>query len=80
MRNRLVVLVVISATALLFVGCSGNNNKVSETTVEYSTTPTGTVKAWAFENADDVGKARLEFAKNKFSGVIVDFDATTFDV
>ncbi|MEA5116158.1 MAG: extracellular solute-binding protein, partial [Propionicimonas sp.] len=41
--------------------------------------PSGTLKAWGFENADDVGRSRLDYVAGKLSGVTVDLDATAFD-
>ncbi len=45
----------------------------------FGTSPAGALNAWAFDNADDVGKARLEHAKQQLSGVTVTLDATPFD-
>jgi multiple sugar transport system substrate-binding protein len=35
--------------------------------------------AWGFNNADDVGKARLDYAKSQLSGVNITLDQTGFD-
>jgi multiple sugar transport system substrate-binding protein len=46
---------------------------------EFAGTPEGTLDAWGFENADDVGTSRLEYVKGKLTGVDIQLDATAFD-
>jgi multiple sugar transport system substrate-binding protein len=41
--------------------------------------PTGTLHAWAFDNADDVGKARMDYAAQQLHGVTITMDQTSFD-
>ncbi|WP_433293716.1 ABC transporter substrate-binding protein [Actinoplanes sp. CA-030573] len=45
----------------------------------FSTNPTGTLSAWAFDNADEVGKARMDYAAKQLQGVTIKMDQTTFD-
>jgi len=45
----------------------------------FSTNASGEMTAWGFENADEVGKSRLDYAKQKMSGVTLKLDATAFD-
>jgi multiple sugar transport system substrate-binding protein len=45
----------------------------------FSGAATGTLSAWAFDNPDDVGQARLDYAKQKLAGVTIKMDETTFD-
>jgi multiple sugar transport system substrate-binding protein len=47
--------------------------------VEYTDNPTGALAVWGFNNADDVGKARLNYAKSQLSGVTITLDETGFD-
>jgi multiple sugar transport system substrate-binding protein len=45
----------------------------------FNANPTGALKAWGFNNADDVGQARLDYAKQQLSGVTITMDQTNFD-
>jgi multiple sugar transport system substrate-binding protein len=45
----------------------------------FTTNATGNLSAWGFENADEVGTSRLDYAKNKLTGVTIKIDATAFD-
>lgn len=69
----------VAGTVLLLAGCGGGPATQTEEQVQFSTNPTGELKAWGFDNADDVGKARLDYAKSKLSGVTITLDATGFD-
>ena len=77
---------VVTAVAVSLTGaCGGGGEDGGEAggaespPVAFGTSPTGALNAWAFDNADDVGKARLEHAKQQLSGVTVTLDATPFD-
>jgi multiple sugar transport system substrate-binding protein len=45
----------------------------------FSTNASGDLSAWGFENADEVGTSRLDYAKGKLTGVNIKIDATAFD-
>jgi multiple sugar transport system substrate-binding protein len=45
----------------------------------FSSTVSGALSAWAFDNADDVGKARIQYAAGKLNGVTIKMDQTPFD-
>jgi len=45
----------------------------------FSSAASGALNAWAFDNPDDVGKARLDYAAQQLSGVSIKMDETTFD-
>jgi multiple sugar transport system substrate-binding protein len=80
MRKRMVGLVAIgAASALLLAGCAGGGEEAPSGDVDFSAEPTGTLKAWGFENADDVGQARLDYAAEQLSDVDIELDATAFD-
>jgi multiple sugar transport system substrate-binding protein len=67
-------------TAVLVVtGCGGGAEPQSEEQTQFTTNPTGELQAWGFDNADDVGQARLDHAKSKLAGVTITLDATGFD-
>ncbi|QLD11811.1 ABC transporter substrate-binding protein [Microbacterium oleivorans] len=78
MRNRLIgTAAVAAASVVLLTGCTGDGGTEEE--VDFAATPTGTLAAWGFENADDVGTARLDYAAEQLGDVDVQLDATAFD-
>lgn len=68
--------VALLTTALL-AGC-GSGSGTAESS-SFSTSAKGTLKAWGFNNTDDVGKARLAYAKKQLGDVTVQMDQTAFD-
>ncbi len=83
MRKRLLGLAAIGASsALLLAGCAGGGgggDNGGSGGIDYTSTPSGTLSAWGFENADDVGQSRLDYAAKQLSGVDIQLDATAFD-
>lgn len=82
MKRRHAVLATLSVVPalLLTAACgSGGGGSSSAASVSFSAKPSGTLNAWAFDNADDVGNARLAYAKQQLSGVNIKLDQTTFD-
>ncbi|MEV7767641.1 extracellular solute-binding protein [Microbacterium sp. NPDC086615] len=79
MRKRsLAGVAAVTASALLLTSCSGGSDDPAADG-DFSTQPTGTLAAWGFENADDVGQSRLDYAAEKLGDVEVTLDATAFD-
>lgn len=76
MRAR-VGIAAAAAAALLLTGCGGGGGAADA--ADFEAEPTGTLSAWGFENADDVGQARLDHAASTLSGVTLELDATAFD-
>lgn len=72
---------VLPIAALVLTACSSGGGDGTETGAasDFSTSPTGTLKAWAFDNADDVGQARLDYAAEQLTDVDIQLDATGFD-
>jgi len=67
------------ATALVATSaCSGSDDNSASGT-SFSSQVSGTLNAWGFNNADDVGKARLDYAAKQLSGVTIKMDQTGFD-
>ncbi|MDR1432374.1 MAG: extracellular solute-binding protein [Propionibacteriaceae bacterium] len=87
MKNtRKAILAALAAAAVLLSACSSDTPASSPPTTpdapsggEFAGTPEGTLDAWGFENADDVGTSRLEHAKGILTGVDIQLDATAFD-
>ncbi|KTS05635.1 ABC transporter substrate-binding protein [Microbacterium testaceum] len=79
MRKRsLAGVAAFAASALLLTSCSGGSDGPAAD-VDFSSPPSGTLAAWGFENADDVGQSRLDYAAEKLGDVEVTLDATAFD-
>jgi ABC-type glycerol-3-phosphate transport system substrate-binding protein len=66
---------VVTASALLLTGCGGGSADDAAAEVDFGAEPTGTLKAWGFENADDVGTSRMDHAAEVLPDVEVDLDA-----
>ncbi len=79
-RVLLAVTAVTSIAALTACGPGGGgggNNAGAE--ADFSAEPTGTLNAWGFNNADDVGQARLDYAEEQLADVDIQMDQTNFD-
>ncbi|GGC83949.1 sugar ABC transporter substrate-binding protein [Tersicoccus solisilvae] len=73
---------VLLVSALALTGCAGGSDSGGDDSSEaasFGASPSGTLSAWAFDNADDVGKARLAYAQSQVGGVTVKLDQTSFD-
>jgi multiple sugar transport system substrate-binding protein len=66
------------AASLLLTGCGGGADNAAAD-VDFGATPEGTMSGWGFENTDDVGQARLDYAAAALDGVTIDLDQTAFD-
>lgn len=83
MKNRQKVLLAMTAGVSLFAltacGGGGGGNNAGE--VDFGGEVTGEVTAWGFENADEVGTSRLDYAEELLSAddVTIDIDASAFD-
>lgn len=74
--------IAIGVTALVTLTACGNGGGAASPTkdaVDFGAAPTGTLNVWGFENADDVGEARLDYAAAELSNVDITVDATAFD-
>ncbi|MFB4352429.1 extracellular solute-binding protein [Microbacterium sp. LS_15] len=80
MRTRILGFAAIAAaSALVLAGCSGGGADEGGADADFDAEPTGTLNAWGFENADDVGQSRVDYAADQLADVEVDLDATAFD-
>ncbi|MFC7788321.1 hypothetical protein ACU045_04975 [Microbacterium sp. MAHUQ-60] len=79
MRKQILgIAAVLTASAVVLTGCgTGGGGDAGD--VDFDSEPTGTLNAWGFENADDVGTSRLDYAAAQLKDVKVDLDATAFD-
>jgi len=79
-RRHLAALAVLPVAGLVLAACStGGGSGASATGADFSGTPSGTMTGWAFDNADDVGKARMQYAADQLKGVTIKLDQTSFD-
>ena len=75
---------VALASALVLTACGGGGDGAADETPgaeQFSAEYSGTVSAWGFENADDVGQSRLDHSEAVLgeSDATVEIDATSFD-
>lgn len=79
MRTRIISIAAIAASAVLLAGCGGDGGGTAGADADFTADPTGDLSAWGFENADDVGQSRLDYAAEQLPDLTVDLDATAFD-
>jgi multiple sugar transport system substrate-binding protein len=84
MKKRQHVLLAVGVTASLvgLTACGGGGGGGGAEEgggTEFTASPSGDLKVWGFENADDVGQARLDYAAAQLKDVKIDLDATAFD-
>lgn len=75
------VLAVAPLLAAAACGGSGGSSGSPSSGATFSAKPKGTLNLWAFDNADDVGKARMKYAdaQMKKQGVTPKYDQTGFN-
>ncbi|WP_322411273.1 ABC transporter substrate-binding protein [Microbacterium invictum] len=78
-RQRTAVAVLGAASLIVLTGCGGGGGGATAEDVDFGADATGTLSVWGFENADDVGQARLDYAAAEASELEIDLDATAFD-
>jgi multiple sugar transport system substrate-binding protein len=69
---------IVALGALAGCGGGGGNEGSSEES-QFTKNVSGELSVWGFNNADDVGKARLAYAQQQLSGVKINLDPTGFD-
>jgi multiple sugar transport system substrate-binding protein len=80
-KSRRAGIALLPITALALAACSSGGDDGSEGggSAEFTDSASGALSAWGFENADDVGQARLDHAEEQLADVDVELDATAFD-
>ncbi|MCU1419046.1 MAG: sugar transporter substrate-binding protein [Mycetocola sp.] len=66
-----------TASVLALTACGGGAGTTEDTS--FSDSPTGALSAWGFDNADEVGTSRLDYAEKELSDIDIKIDATAFD-
>jgi multiple sugar transport system substrate-binding protein len=78
-RQVVGVAIAVGSALVLSTACGSSGGGTDTSNIDFSGTAKGTLHAWAFDNPDDVGKARLADAKKFLSGVDIQMDETSFD-
>lgn len=81
-RTILAVLALVPALVVSSACGSGGGGAApisANPSASYDAKPSGALNAWAFDNADDVGKARIAYVKGQLGGVTVTYDQTGFN-
>ncbi|HEY8590098.1 MAG TPA: extracellular solute-binding protein [Naasia sp.] len=78
-RQRILLATTAAFSIAALTACGGGGGGGGGTEANFSDAPTGTLNAWGFENADDVGQARLDYAAEQLSDVEIEIEATAFD-
>lgn len=80
MRSRRAALFAAGvAAALATAACGSSGDSGSSNAANFDSNPSGTLNAWGFNNADDVGKARIDYAAKQLNGIKIQMDQTNFD-
>lgn len=81
MRKHTRALGTIGALAAVvsMSACGSGGGATGAGDVSFDADATGTLNAWGFENADDVGTSRLDYAAAQLDGLDVKIDQTAFD-
>lgn len=75
-RHTALAALAITASVALLAGCSSSGGSSS---TSFSKDAKGTLNAWGFDNADEVGTSRLTYAKDQLKNVTIKIDQTPFD-
>jgi len=82
MKTKRAILVALATASTLGLttacGSSGGGGNTGGS-AKFTANPTGSMTAWAFDNPDDVGQARLDDAKAFLKDVKIKMDETPFD-
>lgn len=83
MRRRRTALAALAITASMaaLAACGGGGGSPSgkSSAPQFSKNASGTLHAWGFNNPDEVGTSRLQYAKQQLKGVTIKMDETNFD-
>ena len=78
-RQRVLIAATTLASLVVLTACGNGSGAQGGGDVDFSADPTGVLKPWGFENADDVGQSRLDFAAEQLPDLDIEIDATAFD-
>src|SRR3954462_2544447 len=78
-RAVLIALTVASAVGLTTACGSSDSGGGTANGADFTANPKGSMAAWAFDNPDDVGQARINDAKAALKNIKIKMDETPFD-
>ena len=76
-RHTAFAALALTASVALLAGCSSSGG--SSSGGDFSKDAKGSLNAWGFDNADDVGTSRIDYAKSQLKDVTIKIDQTPFD-
>ncbi|MGH1526634.1 ABC transporter substrate-binding protein [Leifsonia sp. L25] len=76
-RHTALAALAITASVALLAGCSSSGG--SSSGGNFSKDAKGSLNAWGFDNADEVGTSRIDYAKSQLKDVTIKIDQTPFD-
>lgn len=79
-RRHVAIAAVVVTPVVLLSACGSGGGGAGASSVDFATKPAGTLNAWAFNNADDVGTARMDYVGQHLTGVKIQYDQTGFNV
>jgi multiple sugar transport system substrate-binding protein len=79
MRRAAFVAAGVAAALVVTTACGSGDDNGGSDAATFDANPSGTMSAWGFNNADDVGQARMAYAAKQLDGVKIEMDQTGFD-
>ena len=79
MNTRPLVAGAVTTMVLLVLGGCGPGSGAGPADADFGAKAAGTMQAWAFDNADDVGEARMAEVADRLGGVTISYDQTGFN-
>ncbi|MGO4692052.1 ABC transporter substrate-binding protein [Glaciibacter sp. 2TAF33] len=76
-RQKALLAIIVTASVTALAGCSAGGSSSAD--ASFSNKASGSMKAWGFDNADEVGTSRLDYAKDQLKDVTIKIDQTAFD-
>ncbi|MCU1443786.1 MAG: sugar transporter substrate-binding protein [Cryobacterium sp.] len=76
-RQKALLAIVVTASVTTLAGCGGGGGETAD--ASFTNEASGDMKAWGFDNADEVGTSRLDYAESELKDVTIKIDQTTFD-
>jgi multiple sugar transport system substrate-binding protein len=78
-KRALLVALATASTLGLTTACGSSGGNATGGSAKFTANPKGSMTAWAFDNPDDVGQARLNDAKTALKDLSIKMDETPFD-
>lgn len=76
-RQKTLLAIAMTASVTMLAGCAAGGGETAD--VSYTDSPSGDLRAWGFDNADEVGTSRLDYAEEQLKDVTIKIDQTAFD-